>query len=90
MSHLVSSSLQKASSRDEAFLRFPVKEPCHGSSTPHLPRRHCVRRRRPDVFAAAAIGTQLVFAGCGVMFVAIGVAWLLRAKRKKQERTPTE
>ncbi|QDI03251.1 MULTISPECIES: hypothetical protein [Xanthomonas translucens group] len=41
-------------------------------------------------FAAAAIGRQLAFAGCGAMFVAIGVAWLLRAKTKKQERAPTE
>lgn len=41
-------------------------------------------------FAAAAIGRQLAFAGCGAMFVAIGVSWLLRAKTKKQERTPTE
>ncbi|WP_369944235.1 hypothetical protein [Xanthomonas medicagonis] len=41
-------------------------------------------------FAAAALGRQLAFAGCGAMFVAIGASWLLRAKSKKQERTPTD
>ncbi|KAB7763429.1 hypothetical protein CKY51_19705 [Xanthomonas maliensis] len=42
-------------------------------------------------FVAAVIGQQLAFAGCGLMFVAIGASWLLSAKiQRRKERTPTE